>query len=269
MHCSWICGSDCMCVPDHVPLECDRISDYTRRIVKSKGNVALCGASLTLLFYNKILDFSRLVKRPALPYTQEVYENGIFRTDLGDCWKNQGGVCMEQRNWLEAMAEKTLAVQVLETNRYTQKYGLVLGEEDATLLARERADVLRAEKRIEFGQGILPKIIYNFCDSAYIYQDNYCESLIRLQEIFFQYKNEMMDEITDDELLEFMKEQFENVCCGDFGYLEGTCLDLFAQAIRAGYTGYQETQGRREFGKVDIVKRWDKDLYLEALYNLF
>lgn len=176
---------------------------------------------------------------------------------------------MEQKNWMEEMAKQTLAAQILETNRYTQKYGLVLREEDAALLAEVRVDVLREQRRVEFGPGILPKIIYAFCDSSYIYQDNYCESMARLQEIFFQYKNEMMDEITDDELLEFMREQFENVCRGDFAYLEETCLDLFAQAIRAGYAEYRETEGKGEFEKVDIVRRWDRDLYMEALMDLF
>lgn len=175
---------------------------------------------------------------------------------------------MEQNNWLEMLTTQALKAQVLETNRYTLKYGLVLSGEDAALLAQERTAVLRAEKRVEFGQSILPKIIYAFCDSAYIAQDNYCESLIRLQEIFFQYKNEMLDELADDELLNFMREQFEEVCCGDFDYLAGTCLDIFAQAVRAGYTGYRETEGKGVFGEVDIVKRWDRDLYLEALRDL-
>ena len=98
---------------------------------------------------------------------------------------------------------------------------------------------------------------------------SYCDTLIRLQEIFFLYKNEMLDEITDDELLEFMREQFDGVCCGDLDYLEGTCLDLFAQAIRAGYSGYEATGGRGEFEKFDLVKRWDKELYLAALMDLF
>lgn len=47
----------------------------------------------------------------------------------------------------------------------------------------------------------------------------------------------MQDEITDDELLHLMKEQFENLCFGDLDYLESTCLANFAEAIRAGYSG--------------------------------
>lgn len=78
----------------------------------------------------------------------------------------------------------------------------------------------------------------------------------------------MQDEITDDELIQFMREQFETVCYGDLDYLEGTCLDIFAQAVRAGYRGYQKTQGHGEFEKFDIVQRWDKELYLETLREL-
>ena len=175
---------------------------------------------------------------------------------------------MEEKNWLALMAKQTQTLQVLETNQYTKKYGLTLSNEDAGILAEERANTLKQEQRIEFGQGILSKIIYTFCDSAYIMQDNYRDSLLRLQEIFFLDKNEMMDEITDDELLEFMKEQFETVCYGDFDYLEGTCLDIFAQAVRAGYSGYTASQGRGEFEQFDIVTRWDRELYMEALREL-
>ena len=106
------------------------------------------------------------------------------------------------------------------------------------------------------------------CDSSFISQSNYVETLIRLQAIFYLYKNEMQDEITDDELIQFMREQFETVCYGDLDYLEGTCLDIFAQAVRAGYRGYQKTQGHGEFEKFDIVQRWDKELYLETLREL-
>ncbi len=51
------------------------------------------------------------------------------------------------------------------------------------------------------------KIIYEFCDSDFIDQNNYVDTIIRLQEIFYLFKNEMQDEITDDELLHIMKEQ--------------------------------------------------------------
>ena len=175
---------------------------------------------------------------------------------------------MDVQNWLELANSRTWLKQVEATNQYTEKFGLSLSQEDTQFLLAEMNEILKAQRRVEFGQGILPRIIYVFCDSSFILQCDYVETLIRLQEIFYLYKNEMNDEITDDELLCFMKEQFETVCFGDLGYLEGTCLDIFAQAIRRGYRGYQETQGKGEFEKFDIVERWDKELYLAALREL-
>ncbi len=177
-------------------------------------------------------------------------------------------VFMGEQNWLELLSGQTWLKQVRATNQYTEQFGLTLSETDTELLLEERNHTLKAEQRVEFGQSILPQMIYAFCDSSFLSQDNYVETLIRLQEMFYLYKNEMQDEITDDELIHFMKEQFEMVCYGDLDYLEGTCLDIFAQAIRAGYRGYRKTQGYGEFEKFDIVPRWDKELYLEALREL-
>lgn len=175
---------------------------------------------------------------------------------------------MSKGNWLEAAVSQNQVGKVLETNQYTQKYGLTLSEKEAQAIVAERKNTLKEQKRIEFGEGILPRLIYEFCDSYYISQDNYVETIIRLQDIFYLYKNEMLDELTDNELIHFMKEQFDTVCYGDLDYLEGTCLDIFAQAVRSGYQGYQRTDGRGEYGQFDEVQRWDLRLYMEALKDL-
>lgn len=96
---------------------------------------------------------------------------------------------MESTNWL-ALLERTQIQKVMESNQYTEQYGLTLSEQDAEILAQERKSTLIEQKRVEFGESILPRIIYEFCDSAFISQSNYVESLTRLQEIFFLYKNE-------------------------------------------------------------------------------
>mgnify|MGYP001066611729 FL=1 len=151
------------------------------------------------------------------------------------------------------LQQKNQLAKVMETNKTTEQFGLVLSEQDAKLILEERKDTLQKQKRVEFGEGIVPKIIYEFCDSNYIDQNNYVDTIIRLQEIFYLYKNEMQDEITDDELLHLMKEQFELICFGDLDYLEGTCLANFAQAIRAGYDGYKNSDGYGEYSKFDEV----------------
>ncbi|WP_138374020.1 MULTISPECIES: DUF6323 family protein [Oscillospiraceae] len=173
-----------------------------------------------------------------------------------------------EKDWMQLLQRQNQLAKVLETNQRAERYGLTLSEEEAGLILEERGRALKEQKRVEFGEGILPKIIDEFCDSAYLDQEHYVETLIRLQDIFYLYKNEMMDEITDDELLHFMKEQYEEICFGDLDYLESTCLSNFAQAIRAGYSGFRVSDGRNEYGQFDEVTRWDHELYMEALREL-
>ena len=147
------------------------------------------------------------------------------------------------KDWMVLLQEQNQLSNVMKTNETTEQFGLSLTEQDAKLILAERKNALAEQKRIEFGGGIL-------------------------QEIFYLYKNEMHDEITDDELLHLMKEQFENICFGDLYYLESTCLANFAEAVRAGYDGYKGSDGYGEYSKFDDVKRWDYDLYLETLKEL-
>lgn len=172
-------------------------------------------------------------------------------------------------SWLDLLQNTNQLAKVVETNDFTERFGLVLSQEDAQLIVDNRKTSLKEQKRVEFGESVTPKIIKEFCDSAYINQTNYVDTIIRLQEIFYLFKNEMNDEITDDELLHIMREQFDNLCFGDLDYLEGTCLSDFAQAIRAGYTGFQETDGYGEYARFDTQERWSYELYHQALEQLF
>lgn len=172
-------------------------------------------------------------------------------------------------NWLDVLSNQTRIAEITKCNEYSEKFGLILSDTDIKLIVAERKRALRKQQRVEFGSGIIPKLIFAFCDSDFIEQEHYTDILIQLQDIFYLYKNEMMDEITDDELIHFMKEQFENVCFGDLDYLSGTCLEIFSQAIRAGYSEHQDSEGYSSFRHLDIVPRWNYELYLEALKNQF
>lgn len=175
-------------------------------------------------------------------------------------------------NLFELMQQKKQEEEVhalMAVNARTEKFGLTLSYEEARDLVINRNESLKSTKRVEFGDGILNKLIYQFCDSQYINQENYLQTLTDLQEIFYQFKNESEDNLTDDELITFMKEQFEDVCMGDLEYLSGTCLEKFAEAIRAGYRDYMETGGHGEYSQFDDVTRWDKDLYMQVLKEIF
>ncbi len=149
---------------------------------------------------------------------------------------------MEEKDWLELWSEHNKLQKVIEMNEKTQKFGLVLSEKDAKMLVERRNTNLKEQQRVEFGEGILPKLIFTFCDSPYIYQGNYVDTIMRLQEIFYLYKNESMDELTDDDLLEAMKEAFDGECEGDLEYLEDTALEEFARSTRR--------VGKRFFGEI-------------------
>lgn len=140
---------------------------------------------------------------------------------------------MDEKMFLElVLCNETQLQKIADCNQYTEKFGLQLSNQDVMTLMKDRAEVLSEQRRMEFHGGILEKLIFAFCDSAYIYQDNYVETMGRLQEIFYLYKNESLDELSDDELIDYMREQFENECEGSLDHLEDTVLEAFARGIR-------------------------------------
>lgn len=171
---------------------------------------------------------------------------------------------MEQ-NWLILMQEQTQ----LESLMTSSQSGLSLTEEQARQLLQENRQTLQEQQRVEFGPSITEKIIRTFGNSPYLNRDNYAAAISQLQDIFYLYKNEMLDELTDDELLEVMHRQFEEICCGDLDYLANTCLYNFAQAIRAGYGQAISANYTANWHAFDETTRWDYRLYLQALEQLF
>lgn len=172
------------------------------------------------------------------------------------------------RHMQELQTRKEMA-RILSCNEKTQEFGLTLTDDEAGQLVECRNETLREQKRVEFGESILPELIMAFCDSAYLEEDDYAATLMELQEVFFLFKNESMDYVTDHELLTFMREQFDDVCYGSVEYLESTCLERFSRAVRAGYRGYKKSQGKGEYTRVSQEKRWDRELYWEAMSELF
>ena len=144
-------------------------------------------------------------------------------------------------NWLLKLDGQNQIEKIIKLNEHTAAFGLVLSTEDAKLLAAKRRDTLKEQQRVEFGEGILPKLIFTFCDSCYIDQNNYVETIGRLQEIFYQYKNETMDELSDDVLLESMREAFDGECEGSLEFLEETAMERLARKLRKrGYGALEE-----------------------------
>ena len=135
---------------------------------------------------------------------------------------------------IQNMKKKQLAMEIKKCNEITMKYGVTLSDTQIENLINKRFESLKNTGRIEFGDGILKELIEAFCDSPYIIQENYEETLEELQVIFYFFKGEAMDQIADDELIEFMKEYFNGECQGSIEYLSGTNLEELCRNTRYG-----------------------------------
>lgn len=166
-----------------------------------------------------------------------------------------------------AAGQKQELQEVLNCNDKSEEFGLALTKEDAEMLVQCRKTSLKEQRRVEFGGGILKELIDVFCDSQFLEQDSYAETLSELQDIFYLYKNESEDNLTDDELLTAMRELFEDICFGDIAYLRETCLERFTRAIRAGYRGYEQSGAAGEYTQFSEEERWDRQMYWDTLFD--
>ncbi len=122
--------------------------------------------------------------------------------------------------------------ELRECNDFTVNYGLYLSDHQIKELTERRFEALRNTGRIEFGKGILKRLIAEFCDSPYITQENYEETILDLQDCFYYFKNESMDRIPDGELISIMKNHFDGYCQGSMEYLSGTSLEELCRNTR-------------------------------------
>lgn len=142
--------------------------------------------------------------------------------------------------------EKQVFNEILSCNDFTLEYGLTLKEEDVREIIKTRNIALEKSGRIEFNGQIINKIITAFCDSSYISQYNYSDTINELVEIFYNYKNETLDYIGDDELIEIMEEYFDNYCQGSLELLEGKVLYKIADNIRNGVKDYTNLDSEKD-----------------------
>ena len=134
-----------------------------------------------------------------------------------------------------SIIQKQAAIEIEKCNEFTAKYQLVLTHSQAIELIETRTYALKVNGRIEFGGGVIDKIIKEFCDSPYISMYNYMETLHELIELFYYYKNETLDLISDEDLIEFMKKAFDGICQGSLELLSGRELNKMARNLRYGY----------------------------------
>ena len=121
---------------------------------------------------------------------------------------------------------------ILACNETLAARGLALTREEAAMLAQTRTESLQKTGRVEFGGGITRRLVEAFADSPFLTRENLAATLAELTEIFYAFKNETMDALTDGELLRFMREAFDGECGGSTELLCGRELPRLARQIR-------------------------------------
>lgn len=142
------------------------------------------------------------------------------------------------------LAQEDLAV----CNEATAQYGLTLTQPQMQRLTERRGEALKATGRVEFGRGVLRELIIGFCDSPYVEQDTYEETIADLQDVFYSCKEESeaagdsaASVIPDDDLIEALRYAFDHEAAGSVEVLANLSVaTLRAQIARTCAGDYNE-----------------------------
>lgn len=121
---------------------------------------------------------------------------------------------------------QTTADKILTCNKETEKYGLVFTKQQALALSQTHINALKENKRIAFNGGIVDRLILAFCDSSYISENDYEDTIHDLISLFYDVKNNTWETISDNDLIAFMKNAFDTYCYGSIELLSETALRL-------------------------------------------
>ena len=133
-----------------------------------------------------------------------------------------------------ALSAARQARELLACNDTTSTYGLRLTPQQAQALLNTRSAALRKTGRVELGGSILQKVVLTFCESPYLMQESYEETLHQLVDAFYYFKNECRDRLSDREVLDGMKRLFDGVAQGATEHLAGVPVEALTDLDRKG-----------------------------------
>lgn len=111
---------------------------------------------------------------------------------------------------------------IISMNNITKEKGLILTNKEIDELIENKNETLNNLGRVEI-TSIIDKIIYEFYDSSYIDIDNYFETINEIINIFYKYQKEF-NNLTDEQILKYLKNNFETTSNGVIELLEDTSL---------------------------------------------
>lgn len=132
----------------------------------------------------------------------------------------------------EIMRAQT-ALELEEANALTERFGLTLKPSQIARIAQKRFDALKDSGRVEFGRGIVKDLVVAFCDSPYMLEADYEETVSALIDSFYYFRNGADGEVEDGELIDMMRAHFDGACQGSIDALnDATLPDLLKGSRR-------------------------------------
>ena len=125
---------------------------------------------------------------------------------------------------------------ILACNASLEKRGLSISPAQAAALCEARENALCQNARIEFRGGTLEKLIDAFAGSDYVQPAQFVDLLLELTDLFYASRNEIPDDVPDDDLIEWMRRAFDGSCAGSTELLAGRELPMLYRRLRAGET---------------------------------
>jgi hypothetical protein len=147
-------------------------------------------------------------------------DRGIFQVE-----QNQSLALRQQERFLE---------ELRRVNEIGEQFGLRLSEQGMLELAQARSRALTDHGRVELGASAVRSIVDGFCDSPYLLQEDYETTLTELVDAFYYFKNECGEQLTDDELIQAMRERYD-AYDGSVEAVVGTSLEALCRARRFGF----------------------------------
>ncbi len=165
---------------------------------------------------------------------------------------------------MHEMEESAMSVLIRErfmeelrtVNETSARFGLRLSENGMRALAQARSRALIDNGRVELSNSAVRAIADGFCDSPYLLQEDYENTLMELVDAFYYFKNACADRLTDDELISAMRMRYD-AFGGSVEAVIGTTLEAYCRAIRTGEV-YDENAAADE-----DVGDWDDERYDE------
>ena len=111
---------------------------------------------------------------------------------------------------------------------------LRLTSAQALSLARAHVQALQKTGRVEFGPSAAAALLDGFSDSPWLAGEDAEATLHGLIRLFYECRNETMELLSDQELIERMRRAFDGPCRGSLELMEDEFLLRLPRSLRAG-----------------------------------